>query len=248
MGFVHIAWWERLKGKIWQTAVETPGLYLEGWSSVPAEYPTSLDQTQIVHLAYVFLTHFSWRILLAFHGWLSNKSCNPDCPEGDSHAVQDSPEQKEKDWWGIRSFWALWDAFPVLIHPLPYLHTAWHPGRGSSSLCSPSGVEIPSGAHEELLSAPFSVVYRKMVSAWWSVGPAGALQLFLAQAFPSPASRNPAAAVPELEQTLCGWAALPQNLQTHTSTAFQLSNASTQPTGKSQSREGSLKNQAVMLV
>ncbi|GAB0202877.1 phospholipase A2 inhibitor gamma subunit B-like [Grus japonensis] len=39
---------------------------------------------------------------------MGNKDDDPDHPEGDSHTVQDSPEQeKEKDRWGIRNYWAL---------------------------------------------------------------------------------------------------------------------------------------------
>lgn len=38
-------------------------------------------------------------LLLGFYGQLSNKDEDLDCPEGNSEAVQDSPEQqKEKDW------------------------------------------------------------------------------------------------------------------------------------------------------
>lgn len=79
------------------------------------------------------------------------------------------------------------------------------------------------------------------------VGAARAPQLFLEQALPSPASRDPAVPAPALEQMLCGWAALPQNLQTHISSAFQLSDASTQPMGRSQSEKGWFKIQAITL-
>lgn len=79
------------------------------------------------------------------------------------------------------------------------------------------------------------------------VGAAWTPLLFLAQALPSPASRDPAVLVSALEQTLCGWAALPQNLQTHISSAFQLSDTSTWPMGKSRSEKGWFKIQAATL-
>lgn len=56
------------------------------------------DANCILHMSFSAVFYKKLFLLLGFYGQLSNKDEDLDCPEGNSEAVQDSPEQqKEKD-------------------------------------------------------------------------------------------------------------------------------------------------------